>query len=74
MNEVDNAYDAWKAADLAARTAATQLAAAWQQHDWFDAPRPSRDLLKRGKVLQEDANTKLLAAIEAVKRVTGLLA
>jgi len=63
-NAIDEAYDAWKQADAAARVLERQVSDAWRRHDLSSAAPPSRDLLRELAWLRHVAGEKLAHTIE----------
>lgn len=60
---VDDAYDAWKAADAAVRTIERQVNEAWLRHDRGAGTPPARDQLRELAYLRQIAIEKLRHAI-----------
>ncbi|GAB3648610.1 hypothetical protein [Ramlibacter alkalitolerans] len=60
---VDDAYDAWKAADAAARATERAVGEAWLRHDRGEGTPPARDQLRELAYLRQIAIEKLKHAI-----------
>lgn len=64
MNDaIDEAYDAWKKADGAARALDREVSGAWQAHECGAGEPPTRDMLREAAWLHHDAREKLAHAI-----------
>lgn len=62
-NPIDEAYDGWKVADVAARALERAVTEAWQRHECAAGAPPSRELLREAACLRHDAREKLAHAI-----------
>jgi hypothetical protein len=60
---IDDAYDAWKQADAAARVVQREVGEAWLRYDSGLGDPPSRDLLRELAWLRHIAGEKLAHAI-----------
>lgn len=69
--ELDDAYDAWKAADAELRAAQARVEAEWIRYA-RGGPQPSPETATAELHASQRANAMLAAAIKIVKRVTGL--
>jgi hypothetical protein len=69
---IDDAYDAWKQADAAARVLQCEVAEAWRRYDRGLGDPPSRDLLREMSWLRHVAGEKLGHAIELLHD-TGII-
>jgi hypothetical protein len=71
VDELDEAYDAWRTADTHAREAEHELHKAWVLYA-KGGPEPSADLVQKASAAGDTANARLSVAIELMKRRTGL--
>jgi hypothetical protein len=71
LSELDKAYDAWKAADAELQEAISRVEAEWLRYA-RGGPPPSLGTVEAEANAHQRANEMLTAAIEIVKRVTGL--
>ena len=69
---IDDAYDAWKAADAAARVVERQVSETWERHDRSKGEPPSRELLREAAWLRHVAADKLRCVI-GLLRDEGLI-
>ena len=60
---IDEAYDAWKEADAAARALEREVSELWHRHDTTSSPPPSREMMREAAWLRYDAREKLEQAI-----------
>jgi hypothetical protein len=71
LSQLDMAYDAWKAADAELRAVQARVEAEWMRYARGGA-QPSPETMRAEREAHQRANERLAAAIEIVKRVTGL--
>ena len=71
-NELDDAYDAWKAADAAARCTEWELEAAWERYDCALGDPPQHELRHEALRRRARANEKLNVAIELMMELTKI--
>jgi hypothetical protein len=63
-NPIDEAYDAWKQADAAARAIDDELGEAWERHQSGSGAAPERHRLREAAWLHHVARQKLADAIK----------
>lgn len=73
-SELDDAYDAWKKADAAARAVEANLESVWERYDCARGEPPSDQLVHEAWRLRARANENLSVAIELMmeeKKIEG---
>ncbi|GAB3757452.1 hypothetical protein GCM10028796_01610 [Ramlibacter monticola] len=71
-NELDDAYDAWKAADAAARGIERELDAAWERYDCALGDPPPHEWRQEALRRRAFANERLNVAIELMMELTNI--
>ena len=70
--ELDDAYDAWKAADAVARGVEERVEAAWERHESARGEPPHFEEMQEALRLRARANEMLTLAIELVMEERAL--